>query len=77
MGRLIEVEDSVPVPVGFGRPRTAVGDVAAKMQVGQSVLFDNERDAERFRHCIRWYHGSGSVSIRKVPRVGWRVWRTR
>ena len=75
MGRFIEVEDTVPVP--FGRPRTAVGDVAAKMQVGESVLFDNDRDALRFKDCIRWYHGNQSVSVRKVPRVGWRVWRTR
>lgn len=75
MGRLIEVGDTVPVP--FGRPRTSTGDKAAKMEVGQSVLFDNDLDALRFKDCIRWYHGNRSVSLKKVPRVGWRVWRTR
>ena len=75
MGRPLKVDDTVPVP--FGRPRTAKGDLAANMQIGQSVLFDNEKDADRFRHCIRWYHGNSSVSVRKVPRVGWRVWRTK
>ena len=59
----------------FGRPRTATGDLAAKMQIGESVLFDNEKDADRFRHCIRWYHGNRSFSIKKVPRIGWLVSR--
>ena len=75
MGRLIEVEDTVPVP--FGRPRTGAGDLAANLRSGESVLFDNEKDASRFRDCVRWYHGSTSASVRKVPKVGWRVWRTK
>lgn len=75
MGRLIEVEDTVPLP--FGRPRSGVGDVAAKMRAGESVLFDNEKEAVCFKDCIRHYHGSRNASIRKVPSLGWRVWRTR
>ena len=59
----------------FGRPRTEAGELAQKMQIGESVLFDNEKDADRFRHCIRWYHGDRSFSIKKVPRIGWRVSR--
>ena len=59
----------------FGRPRTATGDLAAKMQIGESVLFDTDIEALRFKDCIRWYHGNRSVSVRKVPKVGWRVWR--
>jgi len=75
MERPIEIGEAVPQP--FGRPRTPAGDAAAKMAIGESVLFDNERDAERFRHCIRWYHGNRSFSMKKVPFVGWRVWRKR
>lgn len=75
MGRSIEVGDTVPV--ACGRPRTEIGEVAANMQVGGSMLFDNDIDAERFRQLIRWYHGNRSVSIKKVPRIGWRVWRTK
>ena len=75
MERLIEITETVPVP--FGRPRTAIGDAAAKMEIGESVLFDNDRDALRFKDCVRWYHGKRSVSLKKVPRVGWRVWRTK
>ena len=59
----------------FGRPRTEAGELAAKMQIGEFFLFDNEKDADRFRHCIRWYHGNRSFSIKKVPRIGWRVLR--
>ena len=32
MGRLVEVEDTIPVP--FGRPRTGAGDLAAKLRAG-------------------------------------------
>ena len=75
MERLMKIENDVPVP--FGRPRTPAGDRAANMRVGESVLFDNEKDADRFRFCLRWYHGTGSQRVRKVPRVGWRVWRVK
>ena len=73
MGRLIEIGETVPVP--FGRPRTPAGDAAAKMAIGESVLFDNDKDALRFKDCVRWYHGKRSVSVNKVPWIGWRVWR--
>ena len=75
MGRPIEIGEAVPQP--FGRPRTPAGDAAAKMAIGESVLFDNDIDALRFKDCVRWYHGKCSVSIKKVPWVGWRVWRKR
>ena len=61
----------------FGRPRTEAGKLAQKMQIGEFFLFDNEKDADRFRHCIRWYHGDRSFSIKKVPKIGWRVLRTK
>ena len=73
MGRLVEVEDTIPVP--FGRPRTGTGDLAAKLRAGESVLFNNEREANCFRDCIRYYHGNRNATMRKVPNRGWRVWR--
>ena len=45
------------------------------MQVGQFMLFDTDIAALRFKDCVRWYHGNRSVSINKVPRIGWRVLR--
>lgn len=75
MDGLLKVESSIPAP--GGRPRTEVGDVAANLQAGDSVLFEDDRNAERFRDCVRYYHGSRNASIRKVPRKGWRVWRTK
>ena len=59
----------------FGRPRTEAGELAAKMQIGESVLFDTDIEALRFKDCVRWYHGNRSVSVNKVPRIGWRVSR--
>jgi len=59
----------------FGRPRTEAGELAANMQIGESVLFDTDEEALRFKDCVRWYHGNRSVSINKVPRIGWRVSR--
>ena len=61
----------------FGRPRTEAGELAAKMQIGESVLFDTDIEALRFKDCVRWYHGNRSVSVNKVPRIGWRVSRKR
>ena len=75
MDGLLKVENSTPAP--GGRPRTEIGEVAANMQVGESLLFDKDIDAERFRQCVRWYHGNRSMSIKKVPKKGWRVWRTK
>ena len=75
MGRLIKIDDTVPIPMG--RPRSWSGDLAVKMDTGESVLFDTEREANSLRESIRHYHGSRSAAMRKVPRVGWRVWRKR
>ena len=75
MGRLIEIDDTVPIPMG--RPRSWSGDLAVKMEVGESVLFDPEREASSLKESIRHYHGSRSAAMRKVPRDGWRVWRTK
>lgn len=59
----------------FGRPRTEAGELAARMRIGESVLFDTDIEALRFKDCVRWYHGNRSVSVMKVPRIGWRVLR--
>ena len=59
----------------FGRPRTEAGELAARMRIGESVLFDTDIEALRFKDCVRWYHGNRSVSVMKVPRIGWRVSR--
>mgnify|MGYP003116013234 FL=1 len=45
------------------------------MRIGESVLFDTDIEALRFKDCVRWYHGNRSVSVMKVPRIGWRVSR--
>ena len=45
------------------------------MQIGESVLFATDIEALRFKDCVRWYHGNRSVSVNKVPRIGWRVSR--
>ena len=59
----------------FGRPRTPKGELAANMQVGQFMRFATDIEALRFKDCVRWYHGNRSVSINKVPKIGWRVLR--
>jgi len=73
MKRVIEIDSTVPIP--FGRPRSWSGDLAIKMNAGESVLFDTEREANSLKESIRHYHGSRSAAMRKVPKVGWRVWR--
>ena len=75
MGRHIEIDDTVPIPMG--RPRSWSGDLAVKMEVGESVLFDAESEANSLRESIRHFHGSKSAALRRISRDQWRVWRTK
>jgi hypothetical protein len=45
------------------------------MEVGESVLFDAESEANSLRESIRHFHGSKSAALRRISRDQWRVWR--
>tara|TARA_Y100000401_G_scaffold95678_1_gene82490 strand:+ start:647 stop:874 length:228 start_codon:yes stop_codon:yes gene_type:complete len=73
MKRVVEIDTTVPIPIG--RPRSWSGDLAIKMRAGESVLFQTEQEASKLKDSIRHYHGNQAATMRKVPRIGWRVWR--
>ena len=60
------IEKHIPVP-----PRTS--DVVNQMEAGDSVLFQTENEALRFRDVMRY--NKIDYTMRKIPCEGWRVWR--
>ena len=80
MGRYpeLKIESGVPLPPERGFWLSE----AKKMKIGDSVQFDNAKDAESLRQAIRQTkktHG-GRPSMRYMGKYGeknvWRVWRT-
>lgn len=80
MGRYLDlkIESGIPMPPtrGFWLQQ------AVKMKVGDSVEFDNAKDAESLRQAIRYTkesHG-GRPAMRYMGKINgehkWRVWRT-
>ncbi len=71
---VIEKGVPIPPPTKRGRPSSVSSEVWAFMEVGDSALFPTQ---VRVRAAMLW----GALNGRrfrqvKVPRVGWRVWRT-
>jgi hydroxymethylpyrimidine/phosphomethylpyrimidine kinase len=72
------IEDNVPIPskkagAKIGA-RTAWTQTLEKLEPGQSVITPNVSDAkaaEQYRYRV----SPRDYLIRKVPHVGWRVWR--
>lgn len=74
----LKIESGVPLPPekGFWLQE------AVKMKIGDSVEFDNAKDAESLRQAIRYTKAShgGRPALRYMGKIGgehkWRVWRT-
>jgi hypothetical protein len=60
------IEKHIAIP-----PR--ISNVVDQMEAGDSVLFRNEIEALRMRDAMRYR--DIKYTMRKVARIGWRVWR--
>ena len=68
----MKIEKGVPIPaVGASRVRPP-GQIAEKMEAGDSVLCDAESIAHRVRYSL--INRGHKATMRKVE-GGWRVWR--
>lgn len=77
-GRWVWIDEDVTLPAPkLGRPRTPQYFMAQKMEVGESYFTTNADEAETLRNSIRHIYGRGSANMRKFPKQGWRVWRTK
>ena len=70
-----KIDRDVPPPEKFFRARTALGQSAALMEIGDSVFVEDHRTALRLRDLLRYRNGPKSYTMRKIPDEGWRVWR--
>ena len=70
----LAIEKGLPIP--SRRCRSISGATAEKMQIGDSVLCETERDAQRLRDALR-YRGRGYCLAKEQTgdRLGYRVWR--
>ena len=60
------IEKHIPIP-----PR--ISHVVDQMEAGDSVLFRSEIEALRMRDAMRYR--DIKYTMRKIPKIGWRVWR--
>ena len=66
----MKIEKNIPMPKKTnGRPR--VWDIE-EMAIGDSLLFDNERDCNNVRYAMRHI---GFKATQRKTREGWRIWR--
>ncbi len=69
----LKIESGVPLP---GRLYSRWRALAEQMKVGDSVHFDDEREAKRCTSALSKGAKNGARYVmRKMP-DGWRVWRT-
>lgn len=71
----LKIDTDVPPPEKFYKARTLLGEQAAKMEIGHSILTENHRTALRLRDLLRYRFGPKCYTMRKIPEEGWRVWR--
>lgn len=71
---LIIIEKNVPIPPKHSGRGSIYRDTAQQMEVGDSVLFDNDRKVEALRAAIT--HFGFQAVKRKTFDGKWRVWKT-
>jgi len=62
----VNIEKNIPIPL------TKAGEVAKKMDFGDSVLFTHAQDARLLRDAIRQ---QGSIAIGRAVPGGLRLWK--
>ena len=61
------------IPLSGCRPRQDwLRDVLDKLEVGDSMFFDDNKSAENFRVLI---YRAGGRAAKRAEKHGWRVWR--
>ena len=68
----MQIEKDIPIPPK-GRVRSVAGETARKLEVGESVLLDNEGDLNTANCALR--RMGRKAAVRKTD-GGWRLWRT-
>ncbi len=72
---MVQIEKGIEIPEPKKREvSTAYIAVARRMEVSDSVVFAEMRDAKRLGVAIRRVHGTGAATEREVV-GGFRVWR--
>jgi uncharacterized protein (DUF2249 family) len=65
------IDPAIPLP---SRVRTPIGQAMRALEVGESFMVTDEADYTKAR--ARWSnHAPAKFAMRKVPHVGWRLWR--
>lgn len=75
MSRYVKIDDHFEIPRSDGR-RMYRGEfyfIGKRMRIGESVTYPDERSARRLKDALRMM--GRKTSLRKVPNIGWRVWR--
>jgi hypothetical protein len=69
----MHIEKDIPIPQEGRRMDQELRETSDAMRAGDSVLFENEKEALAVRRRI--YQIGGKAVIRKVNGIGWRVWK--
>lgn len=64
--------DAARPPTG---PRSPLLKVVDQLKPGQSLLMTDHKEV-RAAEAFQYRHPERQFAVRKVPAVGWRIWRT-
>lgn len=68
-----KIDSGIPCPPSQRVAGKPYATLARQMKVGQSVLFENYREAIKLQVAVRRI--GHSTKMRTIGRTGWRIWK--